>query len=394
MASLGVVPSRSGLALLAIIYLGFVSLGLPDGTLGVCWPLISSELQLPVGWGGVITFVVTLLSAASGFASGKIIGRFRTGPVVMVSCILTGVALLIFSRAENFLWFIGAAFPLGLGAGAVDAGLNGFVAKHYSGRQMNWLHSCWGLGATCGPLIVGEAMRSGHGWRGGYVVLGFAQLSLAVLFLLSLRLWATVPERVQEEETSQDGRVKSEHGANSVPGWLSPLLIALYVGVETTVGLWGASILTVGRHLSAEVAAVCLAAYYGAITAGRLLVGWVVDRWGNRRMIMGGLWVALLGAVGFIFATTPIWAGISLAVIGLGLAPVYPGLMHEVPRRFAANAVQTVIGRQSGAAFLGMALLPAGVGSLAGWAIEGIAIATVVGILLLIAGIAKLDRMT
>lgn len=381
------------LSLLFVIYLGFVSLGLPDGTLGVAWPAIAADLRVPIGLAGTITIVTTLLSAASGFTSGRVIARFHTGPVVLVSSLLTGSALLALAGSGGLSWLLAAAIPLGLGAGAVDAGLNGYVARHYSGRHMNWLHACWGLGATCGPLVMGEAMKSGHTWRGGYVVLGAAQLVLAAIFLVTLRLWSAVPERASA--TAEAGLEHAPSlGANSFPAWLSPALLALYVALETAAGLWAGSVLVVARGFTTADAAWCTAGYYGSIMTGRLLVGFVIDRWGNRVLIKRGLLLASLGTTVFVFAATPSLAAAGLILIGLGFAPVYPGLMHEVPRRFAPEAAQTVIGRQSGAAYLGMAVLPPALGSLAELSLNSIPVVVLGGIIILVAGVRHLDRLT
>lgn len=384
-------PSR---LLLPVIYLGFISLGLPDGTLGVAWPAVYPELRLPIGLAGTITIIVTLLAGLSGFNSGRIIARFRTGPVVLLSCVLTGSALLAIAQAPSLAWILAAAVPLGLGAGAVDAGLNGFVARHYSGRHMNWLHACWGIGASTGPLVMGLALSSAGGWRGGYLFIAGVQLSLALLFLLTMGLWATVPERV----ITGDAAAQSDHlptmPANSPAGILSPVIFALYAGIEATAGLWVASILIVGRGFNPATAALCTAGFYGAITGGRILVGFIVERCGNRRLVTLGTFLALVGAAVFVGATSTWPAAAALVVMGLGLAPVYPGLMHEVPRRFAPAAAQTVIGRQSGAANLGVAILPAAAGWLAQHSLALIPWVLVAGILLLLAAIRRLDRLT
>lgn len=385
---------RPSTLLLALIYLGFVSLGLPDGTLGVAWPAIAADLQLAVGLAGAIMLVITLLAGLSGFNSGRIVARFRTGPVVLVSCALTGGGLVAISQAPGFAWLLAAAIPLGVGAGAVDAGLNGFVARHYSGRHMNWLHACWGIGATCGPFVMGAALSSGHGWRGGYLVLGLAQLALALLFLLTLRLWSTAPDHQATPAHADNAPAPPTLPANSLAGWLSPALFALYVALEGSTALWAASILTLARGLPADVAAWCTGAYYAAITGGRILVGFGVDHWDNRRVITLGVLLALVGAGVFAVARTPAVAALALVLMGLGFAPVYPGLMHEVPRRFAPEAAQVVIGRQSGAAYLGMSVAPAAAGWLAGHSLEGIVLAVIAGTVLLLAGIRRLDRMT
>jgi MFS family permease len=385
---------RRATLLLLVIYLGYISLGLPDGTLGVAWPAIYPELKLPLGLAGTIMLFGMVLTAISGFSSGRIIARWRTGPVVLVSGGLTATGLLMLSQAQSALWIYAAAVPLGLGAGAVDAGLNGYVARHYSGRHMNWLHACWGIGATSGPLFMGWALGTGHGWRGGYLMLGCVQLALAVLFLVTLRLWAAVPERTREEDSAGAAGRNPTMGANSFAGWLSPVIFALYVAVEGTVGLWAGTVMVVRLGFYPETAALCVAGFYGSLTAGRIFVGFVVGRWGNRRVVTGGTLLAAVGLTFFALATNvPAVVG-ALVLAGLGLAPIYPGLMHEVPRRFAPAAVQIVIGRQSGGASFGAAVLPA----LAGWVAQHSLAAVpwlVIGVLvILIASIRRLDRIT
>ncbi|MBL9208885.1 MAG: MFS transporter [Opitutaceae bacterium] len=385
---------RSSALLLVIIYLGFISLGLPDGTLGVAWPAIFPELKLPVGFAGTILLVITLLAGASGFSSGWILARFHTGPVVLASGVLTGCALVAISQAPSMGLLLLAAVPLGLGAGAVDAGLNSFVARHYDGRHMNWLHASWGIGATCGPLVIGEALATHHGWRGGYLVLGFVQLGLAGLFLATLRLWSLVPERPLHGSPGRNSGGSAELAANSPAGWLSPAVFALYTGIEASTGLWAATVLSVNRGMAPEVAAWCAAGYYAAITGGRIAVGFVVDRWGNRRVISLGVLLAFTGALLLALGRGTLGPAAGLVLVGLGLAPVYPGLMHEVPHRFTAVATPTVIGRQSGAAGLGVAFLPPMLGLLAAHALAAIPWVVAAAIAGLWFAIRWLDRMT
>ncbi len=353
---------RASLLLLLIIYLGYISLGLPDGTLGVAWPAIYPELGLPIGLAGTILTIGTILTGSAGFASGWIIAKFRTGPVVFVSGLLTAGGMFILSQAQGALWLYAAAIPLGIGAGAVDAGLNGYVARHYSGRHMNWLHACWGIGATSGPFVIGWALGSGHGWRAGYLLISGVQATLALLFLLTLGLWNKVPERSFADQHAAGGKVPTAL-ANSFAGWLSPFIFALYVAAESTIGVWAGTVLVVRRGFAPETAALCVAGFFGALTAGRIGVGFVIEHWGNRRTIALGAGIAAVGIAGFAFAAVVPAAVFTLALVGLGMAPIYPALMHEVPKRFAPEAVQTVIGRQSGSAAFGAAVLPA----LAGW---------------------------
>lgn len=387
-------PNRAARLLLPVIYLGFISLGLPDGTLGVAWPSAHRELALPLGLAGVIMLIITLLAGVASFNSARVIRRFRTGPVVLVSSFLTATGLLLLSQSESLGWLLLAALPLGAGAGAVDAGLNGYVARHYSARHMNWLHACWGIGATCGPIVLANAMGRGAGWRGGYLALGLAQLALAGIFLATLRLWQLVPERSFGTDHAPATGANPAAQANSAAGWLSSANFVLYVAIETTTGLWAGSILVEARGLPAVTAALCVSLYYGSITAGRLLSGLAVERWGNRAIVTSGMLLALVGAVLFLLAHTPIVAGLALVLTGLGFAPVYPCLMHEVPRRFAPEAVATVIGRQSGAAYLGSASLPVAAGWLAQWSLESIPLVVIAGLLVLLACVRALDRMT
>lgn len=391
--------SRASFLLLPVIYLGFISLGLPDGTFGVAWPRMYQVLDAPIGIAGTLVLVGTLLSATSSFNSARIIARFHTGPVVMLSGALTATGLLLFAHARNVWWLWLAAVPLGLGAGAVDAGLNAYVARHYSGRHMNWLHACWGIGATCGPLLMTQAIAAGAGWRAGFLILGMVQLSLALVFLVTLRLWDAVPARTLPAAIANaagpNPRGPPTTEANSEAGWLSPVIFAFYVAVEGTTGLWAGSILVIARDLPQGPVGICVTAYYGSITGGRILVGFLVDRWGARRLVTAGLVLAMIGGALFITARTVPVAAAALVLLGLGFAPVYPCLMHEVPRRFAARAAMTVIARQSGAAYLGGAFMPA----IAGWLAETVSLpsitwAVATGILLLATAVRRLNAIT
>lgn len=379
--------------LLIIIYLGFISLGLPDGTLGVAWPAVYPELGLPVGLAGALMLVGTLMTATAGFSSGWIGRRFRTGPVLFVSCLLTAGAMLLLSRAHSAALLFVAAVPLGLGGGAVDAGLNGYVARHYSGRHMNWLHACWGIGATAGPVLMGQALASAHGWRGGYLWIGSIQLGLALLFFATLALWDKVPAHAAESGTRETDATPTRL-ASSFEGWLSVAIFMLYTGAELSLGLWAGTILVVDRGLAPERAAIWVACYYGAITAGRIAVGFVHGRWANRAVVRAGTLLALASALGFAFGGAGWVAAVSLALMGLGFAPVYPGLMHEVPRRFAPDAVQTIIGRQSGAGALGAAVFPALAGAIAQQTLAGVLALTIALIVALVGTVVWLDRRT
>ncbi len=366
-----------------MIYLGFISLGLPDGALGVAWPQLHQTLALPIGLAGPLLLFGTLIGAGSSLNSARLIRMFSTGPVVMVSSALTGGGLLLIAHASNAGWLWVAAGLMGLGAGAVDAGLNGFVAKHYEGRHMSWLHACWGVGATGGPFILTAALATtNEGWRTGYLVIGGVQIALAIIFMITLPWWRKVPKRTlaksMGKKTSGELADPPHLAANSMAGKLSVGIYAVYVGAEVAAGLWIATYLVVARGASPAMAGVCATAYYASITAGRFLSGFVIDRWGNRLTISRGLTVAIVGAILFAIPLSVPVAGFSLVLIGLGIASVYPGLMHEVPRRFRPEDVQTVIGRQNSAAYVGGAIIPL----IAGGLVQEVSVLIVPAILL------------
>jgi MFS family permease len=386
--------SRRSACLLAITYLGFISLGLPDGTFGLAWTGIYHDLGLPIGLAGTIIIIGTLLSGTSGFMSGRVVSRFGTGPVVLASCLLTGCGLLAMGFAHSGLALYLIAIPLGIGAGAVDSGLNSFVARHYSGRHMNWLHACWGVGATTGPLFMGYAITSCGSWRVGYWAIGGVQLTLAALFLVTLKLWKSAPENVGGNHDEDGTTAIPTTKANSPAGYLSMMSFALYGGVEAMTGLWIGTILIVGHGFSSETASLCTASFYAAITGGRILVGFVVDRFGNRRLIGAGLAMAFVGSTLFVFADTPAFAFVSLILIGGGFAPVYPCLMHEVPHRFAPDAVSSVVGWQTGASYIGVAVIPLIGGWVAQVALPHLSKLTLAGTLLLFVCIRMLDKKT
>ena len=350
--------------LLGIIYFAFISLGLPDSVLGVAWPTMRATLLQPIEAAGLITLVLTICSAISSFASGGVLKRLGTGPVVMISGLLTGLALLGFSFGPTFGVLLLLAIPLGLGAGSVDAGLNHFVAQHYSSRHMNWLHGCWGIGATLGPIIMGMALATATGWMQGYRHIAFIQLGLAFLFLLTLPLWNR--ERATPDPAAHDDQPLKFKPLNPKAPWLAVSLYLVYATIEVGTGLWAASVLVDERHVSAPTAGLWVSCFYGAIMAGRFGTGLIAARMGNRRLVRYGLVMAMLGAA--LFSVSGLPPSLSLAglmLLGLGCAPIYPSLMHETARRFDADTARIVIGRQEGFAYVGGAAGPAAMGLLA-----------------------------
>jgi len=355
-------------ALLAIIYLAFISLGLPDGVLGVAWTTMRLDLNQPLAALGLVTITSTIASGTCTLFAGPLLKKFGTGPVVMISGLLTGLALLGFSVVPAFGWLLALAVPLGLGAGAVDAGLNHFVAAHYSSRHMNWLHGCWGIGATLGPLIMGTALLAPAGWQSGYQTLALMQLAMALVLWLTLPLWR-LENAKPPAQTHTDGQQAQLKPVAALATWLAPLAFMLYVSAEMGTGLWAASILVNDRQVSAATAGLWVSFYFGSITAGRFGIGLVANRLGNRWLIRLGILMAMVGAV--LFAVPSLPAPVSLlglVVMGLGCAPIYPSMMHETARRFPAHLTAQVIGRQVGFSYIGSAGVPAACGLLATYA--------------------------
>lgn len=381
--------------LLAVVYLAFISLGLPDSVLGVAWPAMRADFGRPLEAVGLVTIIITACSAASGFASGYVLRHLGIGLVLTGSGLLTGVALLGFAFAPSFGWILFLAAPLGLGAGSVDAAMNHFVAEHYSSRHMNWLHACWAVGATIGPLVMGAALAVNNSWQGGYLVIAVVQLSLAMVFLLTQGWWQRERAVAPAEPGSLGGKLARRRPV-AWAVWLAPSLYLVYATIEVGVGLWAASILIDHRGLAASTAGLWVACYFGAIMVGRFALGFVSVRLGNRRSVRGGLAFALLGSA--VFAVPGLPQSLSLAglvLLGLGGAPVYPALMHETTRRFDVDTARTVVGRQVAFSYIGGACGPAALGLLGATAGLGFIMpAIVLSILLLLGMVWCLDRMT
>ncbi|MBE0587342.1 MAG: MFS transporter [Hydrogenophaga sp.] len=383
------------LLLLAIVYVSFVSLGLPDAVMGVIWPAMRADMGQPLAALGVLTLTMTVCAALSAGFAGRIVARVGTGVVVAASCLMTALALVGFSVAPSFAWLVLLGIPLGAGGGAVDASLNHFVAAHYSSRHMNWLHGFWGVGATTGPAVMGLALASPGGWTRGVLTLGLAQLTLAALLWATLSLWGR--ERSHPTDVIADGEPPVVFKPVVTRAlWLAPLCFLFYVAAEMGTGLWAASILVNNRGISLAEAGFWVSVYFGSITLGRFGVGLVSERLGNRRLVRLGATLALAGAALFALPGLPALLSLAgLVLMGLGCAPVFPSLMHEAARRFPADVARTVIGRQMMAAYAGGSVIPAGFGLLATWV--GLGAVMPVVVLLLIAllwATRELDRLT
>ena len=381
--------------LLGLVYLSFISIGLPDGMLGVAWPAIRLQMDQPLAAVGAITMTMTACSAASSLLAGSVVQRIGTGAVVAGSCLFTAMGLLGFSVAPSFGWLVALAIPLGLGAGAVDASLNHFVSAHYSSRHMNWLHGFWGVGATTGPLVMGVALASSGGWAAGARSIGLMQLGLTLVLFATMSLWSR-----ETAHAPADADPLDQPSANLQPPplamWLAPMCFLFYVSAEMGTGLWAASILVTDRGLSAGDASVWVSLYFGAITVGRFAVGLVANRIGNRRLVRAGIAVAMAGAL--LFALPSAFGDLSpvgLVLMGLGCAPIFPSLMHETARRFPPEVVRQLIGRQMTCAYAGSSVVPAAFGLMAAWAGLQTVMPVVVALLLILLLVtSRLDRLT
>lgn len=380
------------LVLIIVIYLAFISLGLPDGVHGLAWPGMRLALGQPVEALGLVTSILACCSAVSGFVSGRVLARFGTGPVTFASALITGLSILGFSQASSFAWVVALAFPLGFGAGSVDAGLNHFVAEHYSSRHMNWLHACWGVGATLGPSLVGAILASGGNWSSGYLAVASGQLFLAAILFASLGLWKHQAPAVHHATAADEsGRGNGTLSA----AVLSALLFALYVSIEMGTGWWAGVIMIEGRGFAPGMAGLAVTLFFGSIMVGRVLIGFVSNRLGNRFLIRAGLIVAVAGSALLLIPDVPVLALLGLTLFGLGCAPVYPGLMHETPRRFDAVMARKVIGWQVAAAGTGAAVMPAVFGIIAAHlGMEAVFPVVFVLAAVLLALSIRLDRMT
>ncbi len=367
--------------LLLIIYLAFISLGLPDSLLGAVWPAMQPDLHAPLESAGLLYMTITAGTIASSLASGYILRRFQTGHVTTVSTLLTACALLGFAAAPSYLWLLPGAILLGLGAGAVDASLNNYVAAHYKASHMNWLHCLWGVGATLGPIITASFITEQHEWRQGYAAIACIQFALVLVLFISLPVWSRVSHvhRVAEDNAATRSTGSEDPFLADVPAprqrtgtKLALASFLLYCGAETAVGLWGASFLVNVKEMDVSVAARWVSLFYAGIAVGRFLSGFVTMRLSNRSIIRGGLSLSVAGALLLLLPLPDSYSLAGFIIIGLGYAPIFPCMLHETPVRFGKRRAQKIIGYQMAAAFTGSAVLPPFIGYIASYSTIGI----------------------
>ena len=342
--------------LLAVIYLSFISLGLPDSLLGAAWPSMYGPFGVPVSCAGVVSMIISCGTVVSSLQSDRLTRRLGAGRVTAVSVAMTAAALLGFSWSGSFWMLCLWAVPYGLGAGSVDAALNNYVALHFASRHMSWLHCMWGVGASLGPAILTAVLSGGGHWSGGYRAVGVLQIGLTAILLLSLPLWRRSGGGEGSGGTAAPlslGEILAIPGARA-----SMLTFFAYCGVESTASLWASSYLTLHRGVPAERAAGYAGLFFLGITAGRALSGFLTYRLSDRQMVRLGQGVI---AGGIAATAMPLGAGAALAgllLIGLGCAPIYPSVIHATPDHFGAERSQAVIGVEMASAYVGTCLLP------------------------------------
>lgn len=352
--------------LIGVIYLTFISLGLPDSLLGSGWPAMHLDLQLPVSYMGYISMVISGMTILSSLYADKLTRKFGTRRVTTYSVLLTAVALFGYSFSNSFWWLLVFSIPYGLGAGAIDAALNGYVAKYYSSRQMSWLHCFWGAGAIISPYVMSYTLGYGS-WSDGYRIIGLVQMGIFFVLLLSIPLWKI---HQNKEDMHAEGKALSLSQALKIKG-VPYLLLGFfgYCAAEATTMLWASTYLVEVRNLDTETAAAFGALFYIGLSAGRFFGGFFMDKIGDRRMIRLGVGVLVAGILLVLLPVeSPVFALCGFVTVGLGCAPIYPCIIHATPGNFGAENAGAIIGIQMASAYVGSTFVPPLFGLLGKWA--------------------------
>jgi len=339
--------------LLALIYVAFISLGLPDGLLGSAWPAMYGQMSVPFSYAGLVSTIICAGTIASSLSSDRLTHRFGTAAVTAFSTFLTAAALVGFSLSRSFIPLCLLAIPYGLGAGGVDAALNNYVALHYESRHMSWLHCMWGVGASTGPYIMGAALSANLGWQEGYRFVGIIQITVSFILFMSIPLWKRGREAaaITRERPLRLSEIVRLKGAKEVM-----TCFFCYCAVEQTAMLWGGSYLVLKIGMSADKAASLSAMFATGLTFGRFLCGFITMKLSDKSMIRLGGTIMLVGAALIAFGGRLSLAG--LCLFGLGCAPVYPCIIHSTPDIFGAENSQAVIGVQMASAYVGVLITP------------------------------------
>lgn len=338
--------------LLSVIYLAFISLGLPDGLLGAAWPSMYPQLQIPVSYAGIVSIIICVGTIVSSLLSDRLTHKLGSGMVTAISVAMTAVALLGFSFSRSFWMLCIWSLPYGLGAGSVDASLNNYVALHYPSRHMSWLHCMWGVGASVGPYIMGYLLAGGQPWSRGYLYIGIAQIVLSAIILLSLPLWKKTGQ-------DQDTQPLPLTQILRIPGARQVMIsFFCYCALEQTAALWSASYFHLHGGFSAETAATLGSLFFLGITTGRAISGFVSIKLNDTAMIRLGFGIIFGGIVLLLLPLAYFGAVVGILLIGFGCAPIYPCMMHATPELFGATRSQAFMGVQTASAYVGTALMP------------------------------------
>ena len=350
-------------ALLMMIYLSFISLGLPDSMLGSAWPAMNVSLNAPLWGAGLVQMLISFCTIISSLNSAKLIRRFGTGKLTAISVATTALALLGFSLAKNYAFLLLMAVPLGLGAGAVDAGLNNYVALHCEAKHMSWLHCFWGVGTIIGPMILSAVLRVGRSWATGYRAVGLIQCAVSALLFATLGMW----ERGNIQQEEHGAKALSVWEVLSLPGAKAGMVTFLcYCAVESTLGLWGATYISQVRGVDEATAASFGAMFYIGITVGRAISGFMAMKLLPKQMVRVGQTLLALGCIFMMIPAGSTLSGIGLVVCGLGCAPIYPNIIQDTPVNYGTENSQAAIGVQMAFAYVGSTFLPSIFGALAG----------------------------
>lgn len=351
----------SGLLLIGLTYLSFVSLGLPDGLLGVAWPSLRVFFGLPLDALGPLLVMFTIGYLVSSFSCGRLLAHMRVGTLLALSCLATAISLLGYALASRWEMVLALGILAGLGAGAIDAGLNTYAATHFSPRMVNWLHACYGIGATLGPIIMTGVLTMGHPWQWGYGIVGLWQLGLAACFGLTYAWW---PASQTTEPTSAPLTSYGQTLRRPVV-WLGIAIFFLYTGLEAAAGAWVYSLFTEARGVAMMTAGTWVSIYWAGLTGGRLLSGLVVSFISVRQLLRFCILGLILGAVLIWSQLTTVLSFCGLALMGFSAAPIFPSLIATTPERLGEAHTANGIGLQIAAAVLGQSLLPSVIGILA-----------------------------
>ncbi|MBI5296797.1 MAG: MFS transporter [Chloroflexi bacterium] len=356
---------KIGLVILA--YVAFISLGMPDGLLGVAWPSIRTSFSIPLDAIGMLLTAAVTGYMTSSFLSGPLITRLGVGRVLAASCALTGVALIGYTFVPFWWMMVLLGVVAGLGAGAIDAGLNTYVAAHFGEGLMQWLHASYGIGVTLGPIIMTIALTSLNSWQVGYRVVGGFQIALATCFVLTLAMWNNKDTSAANDEPKRLTDYKTPMGETLRQPlvWLSALLFFMYCGAEVALGTWTYSLLIESRGIAPAVAGLWAGSYWATFTIGRVVAGLYAKRAGVNLLVLGGLGGAALGAVLLWWNPFSAASLVGVALIGFSIAPIFPALMSGTSQRVGEHFAANTIGLQMAATGLGTAVIPSLVGVLA-----------------------------